>query len=378
LLLAISAFSLSLLGTFLVRSGVLISVHSFAADPERGVFILMFLLLTIGGALTLYAWRAPRLASTAGFELWSRESFLLFNNILLVAAAVLILGGTLFPLIMDALGQKQVSVGPPYFDRTFLMFALPLLALLGLGMHASWKRARLQNVQRPLLVAFVVALAAAIFLAAFVFGAFKVLAVIGFTLALWLMYSAVREPIARLRAGHTLPAAILGMSIAHFGVGVFTLGVTGVEAFKITEDLVMKAGDRVAVGDYRFAFIGTRPVQGPNYDAVEGEVVIERDGRTIATLHPQRRTYRVQQSPMTEAGIHVGWTRDLFVAMGEPRGTGFWSMRIQYKPLVRYIWIGALIMALGGLVACTDRRYRTVRAGEHARGPAGAVAGEVG
>ena len=378
LLLAISAFSLSLLGTFLVRSGVLVSVHSFAADPERGVFILMFLLLTIGGALTLYAWRAPKLASTAGFELWSRESFLLFNNILLVAAAVLILGGTLFPLLMDALGQKQVSVGPPYFDLTFLMFALPLLALLGFGMHASWKRARLQSVQRPLLIALAIALVTGIFLAAFVFGAFTVLAVVGFTLALWLMCSSVREPIARLRAGHKLSAAVLGMSIAHFGVGLFTLGVTGVEGFKITEDLVMKAGDRVVVGDYRFDFIGTRPVRGPNYDATEGEVVISRGDETVATLRPQRRTYRVQQSPLTEAGIHVGWTRDLFVAMGEARGTGYWSMRIQYKPLVRYIWLGALIMALGGLIACTDRRYRTARVSERESGPAGVVAGEAG
>jgi cytochrome c-type biogenesis protein CcmF len=384
LLLAISAFSLSLLGTFLVRSGVLISVHSFAADPARGVFILAFLAFCIGGALVLYLWRAPKLVSQAGFELWSRESFLLFNNILLIAAACLILAGTLYPLFMDALGLEKVSVGPPYFAFVFLMPMIPLLALLGSGMHAAWKHARLAHVKRQLLMGLGIALVLAVLVAWLladgkdgVGGVFsRPLALLGFTAALWLMFSSAREPIARWRAGHSLSAAVLGMSIAHFGVGLFTLGVTGVEGYRVQQDVAMKPGDSVEVGGYGFRFASTRAMNGPNYSAIEGEVIVTRNGKTLTVLRPQKRVYLVQQSPMTEAGISVGWTRDLFVAMGDQLGGDAWSLRIQYKPLIRYIWLGALVMALGGLVATTDRRYRTVRASEGAPAAQGAMARE--
>jgi len=366
LLLAIFAFSLSLLGTFLVRSGVLVSVHAFASDPARGLFILIFLTLCIGGALTLYAWRAPKLSSTVGFELWSRESFLLFNNVLLVIAAALILLGTLYPLFMDAFDLGKISVGPPYFTSVFLVPMLPLLALLGFGMHAAWKRARLAALKRPLLLALAVSVLIALTLAVFAFGRVNVLTVVGLTAGLWLIYSALREPISRLRHRQTLPAAVIGMSIAHFGVGLFVIGVTTVESYKIEKDLAMKPGDSSEIAGYTFAFRSLRNVSGPNYTAVEGEFEITQDGERIALLRPEKRVYRVQTSPMTEAGISVGWTRDLFVALGDDLGNGAWSVRIQYKPLIRNIWLGALLMALGGLVATTDRRYRMQRATEQA------------
>ncbi len=366
LLLAISAFSLSLLGTFLVRSGVLVSVHSFAADPARGVFILAFLTLCIGGALVLYAWRAPKLTSDAGFELWSRESFLLFNNILLVIAAILILLGTLYPLFMDYFGLGKISVGAPYFTAVFLVPMLPLLALVGIGMHAAWKRARLAAVKRPLGVALGVALVVALALTAFAYGQVKALTVVGLTAGLWLIYSSLREPISRLRHRQTLSAAVLGMSIAHLGVALLTIGVTTVESFKIEKDLAMRPGESATVGGYTFKFLSERNLAGPNYTAVEGEFAITRGDAAVAVLRPQKRTYRVQTSPMTEAGISVGWTRDLFVALGDQLGDGAWSVRIQYKPLIRYIWLGAFLMALGGLVAVCDRRYRTQRATEKA------------
>jgi cytochrome c-type biogenesis protein CcmF len=364
LLLAIFAFSLSLLGTFLVRSGVLISVHAFATDPARGVFVLTFLTLCIGGALTLYAWRAPKLGSSAGFELWSRESFLLFNNILLVIAAALILIGTLYPLFMDGLGLGKISVGPPYFRAVFLMPMLPLLALLGVGMHASWKRARLGDVKQPLLLALLLALVVALGISLWAFGRITTFALVGFTAGLWIIYSALRDPISRLRKRQSLSAAVLGMSIAHLGVGVFTIGVAGVEAYKIEKDVALKPGQSAKIGAYEFAFRGLRNVEGPNYRAIEGEFTVTHDGTPVRVLRPQKRTYRVQTSPMTEAAITVGWTRDLFVALGDNLGGDAWSVRIQYKPLIRYVWLGALLMALGGLVAASDRRYRSVRATE--------------
>src|SRR5882672_8430053 len=372
LLLAIFAFSLSLLGTFLVRSGVLISVHAFATDPARGVFVLTFLTMCIGGALSLYAWRAPKLGSSAGFELWSRESFLLFNNVLLVIAAALILLGTLYPLFIDGLDLGKISVGPPYFRAVFLVPMLPLLALAGVGMHASWKRARLGGLKRPLLVGLVVAFALALASALWFFGRVTVLATVGLTAGLWIIYSALREPISRLRKRQSLSAAVLGMSIAHFGVGVFTIGVAGVEAYKIEKDVALRPGQSVNIAGYDFAFRELRNVEGPNYSAIEGEFEVTRNGLLVRVLQPQKRVYRVQTMPMTEAAITVGWTRDLFVALGDQLGNDAWSVRIQYKPLIRYVWLGALLMAIGGLVAATDRRYRSVRVTEPL--PAGSTA----
>ncbi len=358
LLLAVTAFSLSLLGTFLVRSGVLISVHAFATDPARGIFILAFLVAVIGGALLLFAWRAPRLKSAAGFEVTSRESFLLFNNAFLVAALGLILLGTLYPLFMDALELGKISVGPPYFELVFLVPMLPLLALLGVGMHAAWKRGLLASARNRLLAIAGLALAAATVVGAAIYGEVRFMTTIGFALALWVMGSSLAIVVQRLRSKLALPGAVLGMAIAHFGLGLSTLGITGVQSFRIEKDVALAVGDSATVADYDFRLTSLKDVQGPNFIAVEGEVVVSRAGQPVTTLHPQKRLYNSGGNSMTEAGIEVGAARDLFAALGDDLGQGRWSLRLQYKPLIRYIWLGALLIALGGGIAALDRRYR--------------------
>jgi cytochrome c-type biogenesis protein CcmF len=367
LLLAIVAFSLSLLGTFLVRSGVLVSVHAFASDPSRGLFILAFLGVCIGGSLALYAWRGPSLRTRGGFETVSRESFLLFNNVLLLVTAALILIGTLYPLFLDALNLGKISVGPPYFNVVFLIPTLPLLFLLAIGMHAAWRKARLEEVRRPLALLAVVSIAFGLLVPVVAYGAFHVMTFVGLTAGAWVILSSLYEPFQRLRHKQSLSRSVLGMTLAHVGVGLFAIGVTVTQTYRIEKDIALKPGESVTLQGYRFEFKSTKQVRGPNYDAVESEVVITRDGRPVATLHPQKRVYRVQRSPMTEAGIEVDWNRDLFVAMGEDLGAGSWSMRLQYKPMVRFIWLGALVMAIGGLIAVSDRRYRSRRATEDDR-----------
>jgi len=377
LLLSILAFSLSLLGTFLVRSGVLISVHAFASDPGRGIFILTFLGLCIGGSLALYAWRGPALRTRGGFEAVSRESFLIFNNVLLMVATGLILIGTLYPLFLETLDLGKISVGPPYFNKVFIVPMLPLLAFLAIGMHAGWKKGRLQPLKRPLTLIALIAVASALVVPALAWGSFHWLTVVGVAAAALVILSALYEPFDRLRHRQRIPASVLGMCIAHLGVGLFTLGVTVTQSYRIEKDIALSPGERFELRDYTFEFVSTRPVQGPNYQAIEAEVRVLRGARLVTVLHPQKRVYRVQQSPMTEAGIEAGWNRDLFVAMGEDLGDGAWSLRLQYKPMVRFIWLGALVMALGGLVAVTDRRYRLQRAAadEPARADGTATAG---
>ena len=377
LLLAIFGFSLSLLGTFLVRSGVLISVHAFASDPSRGLFILIYLAVVIGAALALFAFRAPKVTTKQGFRLLSRETFLLSNNILLVAATALILQGTLYPLFMDALALGKVSVGPPYFNSAFLAPVLPLLLLLGFGMHAAWIRQDQQSLLKRLRGVAIVALAAGVVLPWAVFDSTKLLTVIGCVLGLWVLLSSLIEPLARLRDGKRLTRGLVGMSVAHIGVAVCVLGVTITSAYNIETDLGVEPGETVTVGGYDFTFQGIRRVEGPNYSADEADVRITRDGEFVAELKPQKRVYRVQKSPMTEAGIDGRMGRDLFVALGDPLGGGAWSMRIQYKPLVRFIWIGAILMTLGGGLAASDRRYRVaVRHREREKEPVGVPAGE--
>jgi cytochrome c-type biogenesis protein CcmF len=349
---------LSLLGTFLVRSGVLVSVHAFASDPSRGLFILVFLALCIGGALTLYAVRAPTLQSETGFGAVSRESFLLFNNVLLVVAASLILLGTLYPLFIDALNLGKISVGPPYFSVVFLIPMLPLVLLMAVGMHASWKQARLMTVRKSILIALAVAVMFAASISIAVFGRFSLLCFVGLLAGSWVILSALIDPVSRLRAGHSLSPGIVAMSLAHIGLGVFVLGATTVETYKIEKDLSLSNGQSTLIAGYEFTLLKTEPVAGPNYDAIEGTVRITRDGQEVAVLHPQKRIYRVQTTPMTEAGIDGHWQRDLFVALGDDLGNGVWSLRLQYKPLVRFIWLGAIIMSIGGLIGVLDRRYR--------------------
>jgi cytochrome c-type biogenesis protein CcmF len=338
-----------------------VSVHAFANDPGRGLFILAFLGICIGGSLALYAWRGPALRTRGGFEAVSRESFLVFNNVLLMVAMSLILIGTLYPLFLDVLGLGKISVGPPYFNTVFLVPALPLLLLVAVGMHSGWKKARLETVQHPLTVMFLVALGVAVMVPWLAWGSFHWLTVIGVTATGWVILSALYEPFQRLRKRQRIPASVLGMSLAHLGVGLFALGVAVTQTYRIEKDVALRPGESFEIRGYNFEFVSTRPVEGPNYRAIEAEVRVSDAGRTVAVLHPQKRIYRVQQSPMTEAGIEVDWNRDLFVAMGEDLGEGTWSLRLQYKPMVRFIWLGALVMALGGLVAVTDRRYRTRR-----------------
>jgi len=358
LLLAIFAFSLSLVGTFLVRSGVLVSVHSFATDPTRGLYILAFLVLTIGGSLTLYAWRAPKLYVPGGFEFFSREFFLLVNNVILVCVAGLVLWGTLSPLVYEILGLGKISVGPPVFAVMFLVPMLPLMVFLGIGMHSVWKRRRLTVAARSLWWIGAAAILLAVAIQGLVFRQFHPVGLIGFSFGFWVIFSSLLEPLRRLRQKQTLGAAMLGMSIAHLGVGVFAIGASGVESYKIEKDVALKPGGSFAIAGYEFKFLGAADVRGPNYDAVQATVEVRRAGRLITTLLPQKRHFWVQQTDNSQAAISVGWARDLFVAMGNPLGDNAWSMRIQYKPLVRYIWLGAIIMAIGGFVAATDRRYR--------------------
>jgi len=373
LLLAVAAFSLSLLGTFLVRSGVLISVHAFATDPKRGIFILSFLTVVIGGALLLYAWRAPRLKSTAAFELVSRESFLLLNNAFLVAALSLILLGTLYPLLVDAFELGKVTVGSPWFNLMFMVPMLPLLLLLGVGMHAAWKRGQLASLKTRLFTIAGIAVAASILIGAAAYANLRPMTTIGFALAIWVMLSALLIPVARLRARQPLPAAVLGMVIAHFGIGLATLGITGVQSYKIEKDFALGVGEAATIAGYDFRLSALRDVQGPNYSGIEADVVVSHGGKPVTTLHPQKRLYDSGGNPMTEAGIEVGAGRDLFAALGDDLGQGRWSVRLQYKPLIRYIWLGAILIALGGAIAAFDRRYRVRVAARSAESTVAAV-----
>jgi cytochrome c-type biogenesis protein CcmF len=373
LLLAITGFSLSVLGTFLVRSGIIESVHAFASDPERGRFILIFLGVCVGSALVLYAWRAPLFKSNAGFSWISRESLLLINNVLLVAATFLILVGTLYPMFLDALGLAKISVGPPYFNVAFLIPMLPLALLLAPGMHAAWKKATYDRLKGLLIVLGVVALVLGVAIPTLIYGWHSVLTVIGVGTALWIVFAALIEPVQRLRKGHSLSAGVVGMCVAHFGLGLFVIGATTTESWRQSVDVSLSPGQTAQVGDYTFAMTKLGDVAGPNYEAVEGEVVISKDGKQVAVVHPQKRVYRVQKNPMTEAGIANDWNRHLLVSMGDHLGDGSWSVRLQYKPMVRFIWMGGFVIALGGVIAMFDRRYRQrARADERSPVAAGA------
>jgi cytochrome c-type biogenesis protein CcmF len=367
LLLAITAFSLSLLGTFLVRSGIIVSVHAFATDPTRGFFILAFLAVVVLGALLLYAWRAPSLDSDAGFSLLSRETFLLLNNVLLVVAAALVLIGTLAPLVIELIDGGKISIGPPWFEIAFMVPTIPLVVLLGMGMHAAWRVQDKKSWWAVLRFPAIAAIVVGAVLPLLFYGRVSLLLFVGCTAALWIILSSLIQPIRSWRrekgtAGITRSA--LGMSVAHLGMGLFVLGVTVVSAFSIESDRAMQVGQSLEVGGYEFEMQQLRDVEGPNYSAIEALIEIRKDGEFVATVRPQKRQYLVQKSWMTEAGIHATWNKDLFVALGDQLGQGSWSVRIQYKPLIRFIWFGSLIMAIGGLIAVSDRRYRLLARGK--------------
>ena len=243
----------------------------------------------------------------------------------------------------------------------FLIPTLPLVFLLAIGMHSAWKKAKLEDMRKPLVVLFTAALALGLVVPLVAYGKFHVMAAVGLTAGVWVILSSLYEPFQRLRLKQSISRGVLGMTVAHIGVGLFAIGITVTQTYRVEKDMALRPGDSVTLQGYDFLFKSTKQVQGPNYNAIESEVVITRDGREVATLHPQKRVYRVQKSPMTESGIEVDWNRDLFVAMGDDLGAGAWSVRVQYKPMVRFIWLGALVMALGGLIAISDRRYRTRR-----------------
>ena len=360
LLLAIAAFALSLLGTFLVRSGVLTSVHSFAADPTRGTFILIFLALVIGGALLLYALRAGALGNDdprRGFMATSRETLLLANNLLLAAACAMVLLGTLYPLLADALGLGKVSVGPPYFGTLFLLLMAPLVALLPFGPLVNWQRDQASRALAMLAPWAALALllgAIAYFMAPQ--GALKTAA--GVTAAAWVAFGTARFVWSRLRGNGRFTAEMVGMLLAHGGVAVFLAGALLVEALNVQREVALSPGQSLQVSGYEVRFEGVDHQQGPNYTADRGHMRILRNDREVALLHPEKRAYASGGQMMTEAGIHARLTGDVYVALGEPLGNNAWAVRVHIKPFVRWIWLGALLMALGGFVTAADRRFR--------------------
>lgn len=367
LLLAIAAFSLSLLGTFLVRSGVITSVHAFAADPSRGVFILVFLGIVIGSSLLLYAWRAPQLADDASeksyFAASSRETLLLANNLLLAAACAMVLLGTLYPLIADALALGKISVGPPYFSLLFIVLMAPLVALVPFGPLTRWQRDKASRLGAMLLPWLLLSIVLAV-VAYFMAPQGKLKAAAGILGAAWVGLGTVRFVWSRLRANGRFTPEMVGMTLAHTGIAVFLVGALLVEALNVQRELAVKPGQTVEVGRWGFHFQGVDETQGPNYLSDRGHVQVLRDGRPVTLLHPEKRAYASGGQVMTEAGIRPGVLGDVYVALGEPLGDGAWALRVHVKPFVRWIWLGAALMALGGFVTAADRRFRNHRKSE--------------
>ncbi len=376
-LLAIIGFSLSLLGTFLVRSGILTSVHTFAVDAERGLFILIFLGIVVGGSLALYAWRAPKVGMGGDFQLVSRESMLLSNNVLLVVAAASILLGTLYPLIVDALGFGKISVGPPYFNAVFIPLMTPLVFLMGIGPMARWKQASVPELMVRLRWALLVSVVTALLLPV-VLGKWSPMISLGLFMGFWIITSSIknlwdmagRNGMRGLAQGlANIPRGYYGMFCAHLGVAVFALGISISGGYSVEKEQRMEPGQSVELAGYSFRFDGVQDVAGPNYQAKEGVVRVSKNGKEILVMRPQKREYLVQKSTIiTEAAIDPSFFRHLFVALGEPVSGEAWSVRIYHKPFVQLIWMGPLMMALGGFLAATDRRYRLATRREHAAG----------
>ncbi|CAB3726490.1 Cytochrome c-type biogenesis protein CcmF [Achromobacter deleyi] len=368
-LLAICTFSLSILGTFLVRSGVLTSVHAFAVDPGRGLYILGFMTVIVGGSLALYAWRAPKVGLGGGFALLSRESLLLSNNVVLTVAAASVLLGTLYPVVLDVLDWGKISIGPPYFEAVFVPLMTPAIFLMGVGPVARWKQAQAPDLGRRLRIAFAVSVATAVLLPLAMPGPIRLgspLVMLGLWLAAWSVASAAAHAWQRLTDGdgHWLrrlgrqPRSWYGMLLAHAGIGIFIAGATLANGYEVKQELRLEPGAAQEAGGYRFVFAGLAPATGPNYSAQRAEFHVTRDGRPVTTLYPEKRLYTVQDMPLSQAAIDSGFTRDLFVALGEPAGGSAWTVRIQVKPFMAWIWAGCLLMALGGLLAAGDKRYR--------------------
>jgi cytochrome c-type biogenesis protein CcmF len=365
-LLAIAAFSLSLLGTFLVRSGVLTSVHAFATDPKRGIFILGFLTLVIGGSLALYAWRAKQVGLGSKFELLSRESFLLTNNVLLIVAAGSVLLGTLYPLFVDALNLGKLSVGPPYFNSVFVPLMAPAAFLIGVGPIARWKQAKIPELAVRLRWAFVLSLLTATLLP-FVIGGWKWRASLGLLLGIWIVATALQNVWGRLRSQSgdasffakvkATSRSYFGMQLAHIGVAVFIMGVTVVTSYQTEKDVKMNTGDTVTVGGYEFRLNNLTQYQGPNFQAVRADMSVTKNGAPVTTMYPEKRAFTASGNATSETAIDRSVWRDLYLSLGDEVPGGGWTVRVYHKPLVNWIWGGALLMAIGGGFAVTDRRY---------------------
>jgi cytochrome c-type biogenesis protein CcmF len=365
-LLAIAAFSLSLLGTFLVRSGVLTSVHSFATDPKRGIFILAFLTVVIGGSLLLFAWRAPKIGLGGKFDMVSRESMLLSNNVLLSVAAAAVFIGTLYPLFMDALGMGKLSVGPPYFEAVFVPLMALAVFMMGLGALARWKQTSVPELAKRVRWGFAGAAILAVLLP-FVFNHWTPMIAFGLLMSFWVIASLIVSLQQRwggsgsfMQRVRSQSLSYYGMQFAHLGVAIFIIGVTVVKGYATERDVRMNVGDTVDAGGYVFRFDGVSDTKGPNYVAIAAHFTVTKDGKRVTELMPQKRRYNASGAPMTEAAIDTGLFRDLYVSMGEaiPESEGAWSIRVYYKPFVDWIWAGCLMMALGGVLAISDRRYR--------------------
>ena len=358
-LLAIAAFSLSLLGTFLVRSGVLTSVHAFATDPTRGVFVLIFLALVVGSSLTLFAWRAQAVTEHASIGLLSRETFLLVNSVLMSVATLAVLLGTLYPLIVDALQLGKLSVGPPYFDLVFAPLMVPLIFMMVPGSLARWRQASMKDLLPqmiwPLVGAMIFSLTLSLWMGKLSWGV-----LLGFGLGGWVACAGFIQMFKRLHLPGRIGGSFWGMQLAHLGLAIVVVGITGVKSFEIEKDVRMGVGDQVTLENYVFKLVGLSEVQGPNYRAVRAHVQVLHGGVEFKNLYPEKRRYVSSAMPMTEAAIDSGWMQDLYVSLGDALAgpTPQWSMRVYFKPFVPWLWAGVLVMVLGGFLAALDRRYR--------------------
>ncbi len=358
-LLAIAAFSLSLLGTFLVRSGVLTSVHAFATDPTRGVFILIFLAIVVGASLTLFAWRAPQVTLGGSMGVVSRESFMLLNSVLLVVATGAVLLGTLYPLVIDALNLGKLSVGPPYFNLVFAPLMVPLLFILVPGTIARWREAHVSEMFQELRWVGAASLLLAIGLP-FVWGPWSIGTALGVFLGMWVALGSLHNMVNRLRKPGRIGGSFWGQHLAHFGLAVVVLGITGVKSYEVERDVRMGLGQTVTIEPYTFRLVDMVDVNGPNYKASQAHVEVVKNDKVIHVLYPEKRRYFSTAMPMTEAAIRSNFFGDLYVSLGDPIAgdTPSWSMRVYHKPFVPWLWVGVLLMVTGGMVAALDRRYR--------------------
>ncbi|MCH2166047.1 MAG: heme lyase CcmF/NrfE family subunit, partial [Marinovum sp.] len=366
ILLAILAFGFSLIGTFIVRSGVLTSVHAFANDPERGVFILIILAVFLGGALTLFAARAAVLEAKGVFGMVSREGMLVVNNILLAVACFVVFIGTIWPLVAELFFDRKLSVGPPFFNMAFTPFMVALGALLPIGAMTPWKRGKLGRISRPLVPVLVLAIA----LAGLVWAMQTertLLGPIGLLLASWMVFGAIfdlwartgrGDRSARLRRLRNLPGADWGKAIAHGGLGITMFGIAGLTAWEVEDIRVVQLGEQFSVGAYEMVLEEVHDIEGPNYLATTGTVRVTRNGNEVTVLHPEKRIYPVARMPTTEAAIDYRFLRDIYVVLGDPQNDGGYTVRCYIKPLTNWIWLGCILMSLGGLASLFDRRYR--------------------